>query len=237
MSCRRLRRELLEAVRFGGGLLRSGPHLDHLERCRTCRQEVSFDRELVHAVRRSLKARVDGADPSPDAWSAVIREIGVPERGVLAWFRTRSALLLRGLRTATAVSALALAVVITNGTQTTITEPDPIPSNPRSSLGDWFEQQPVLARGSIPTGARPHVYVAPPPSDPEQLLVEMALRVAPIRVAEPVAEEPDDDAASSELLFDIISGGATPLDGTDADEAEAADAASRVRGSPGGEPR
>jgi hypothetical protein len=81
------------------------------------------------------------------------------------------------------------------------------------------------------------VYVAPPPSDPEQLLVEMALRVAPIRVAEPVAEEPDDDAGSSELLFDIISGGATPLDGTDADEAEAADAASRVRGSPGGEPR
>jgi hypothetical protein len=237
MSCRRLRRELLDAVRFGGGLLRSGPHLDHLERCRTCRQEVSFDRELVHAVRRSLRARVDGADPSPDAWSAVIREIGVPERGVLAWFRARSAPLLRSLRTATAVSALALAVVITNGTQTTITEPDPTPANPRSSLGDWFEQQPILARGSIPTGNRPHVYVAPPPSDPEQLLVEMALRVSPIRVAEPVSEESDDDAASSELLFDIIAGGATPLDGTDADEAEAADVASRVRGSPGGEPR
>lgn len=237
MSCRRLRRELVDAVRFGGGLLRSGPHLDHLERCRTCRQEVSFDRELVHAVRRSLQARVDGADPSPDAWSAVMREIGVPERGVLAWFRARSALLLARLRTATAVSALALAVVITTGTQTTITEGAPAPSNPRSSLGDWFEQQPVLARGSIPTGTRPQVYVAPPPSDPEQLLVEMALRVAPILVAEPAAAEPE-EAGSSELLFDIISGGATPLDGTDADEAEAADvAASRVRGSPGGEPR
>lgn len=166
-----------------------------------------------------------------------MREIGVPERGLLAWFRARSALLVGRLRTATAVSALALAVVVANGTQTSITSAAPTPSNQGSALGDLFERQPILARGSIPTGARPEVYVAPPPSDPEQLLVEMALRAAPVTEAEPASEEPD-EPGSTELLFNFISGGASPLDGTDADEpAERGTAASRVRGSPGGEPR
>jgi hypothetical protein len=240
MSCHRLRRELVDAVRFGGGLLRAGPHLDHLERCRACREEVSFDRELVSLLRRTLRERVGEADPSPEAWTAVVRGIAAPERGLLGWFRSRSALILARLRTATAVSATTLAVLVATGTQATITDADPVPSNPRSTLGDWFERQPVVARGSIPSAHPAVVYVAPPPSDPEQVLIQSALLLSPVAAPETSESAAEEAADDRELVFDLGPGaGRSPLDDADSDEPGGGPSGMQrtVRGSPGGEPR
>ncbi|HEX9737622.1 MAG TPA: hypothetical protein VGA91_00180 [Candidatus Limnocylindria bacterium] len=73
MDCRRVARELIEFFRFGELDARSAPHLEHLEVCLACRQEVGLDRELVHQMRRALAARVDGHAPSPGAWLEIRR--------------------------------------------------------------------------------------------------------------------------------------------------------------------
>ena len=73
MDCRRVARELIEFFRFGELDARSAPHLEHLEVCLACRQEVGLDRELVLQMQRALAARVDGHAPSPGAWREIRR--------------------------------------------------------------------------------------------------------------------------------------------------------------------
>jgi hypothetical protein len=73
VDCRRAARELIEFFRFGELDARSAPHLEHLEVCLACRQEVGLDRELVIQLHRALGARVDGHAPSPGAWLAIRR--------------------------------------------------------------------------------------------------------------------------------------------------------------------
>ena len=74
MSCSQARRELLELFALGEELgSRSAPHLAHLESCAECRREVGIDRELVHNLRRALRARVEGHAPSEASWGRVRR--------------------------------------------------------------------------------------------------------------------------------------------------------------------
>ena len=79
MSCRRVARELIEFFRFGDLDARSAPHLDHLEVCQACREEVGLDRELVLQLQRALQARVDGHAASPGAWLEIRRRAVQPE--------------------------------------------------------------------------------------------------------------------------------------------------------------
>jgi len=79
MNCRRVARELIEFFRFGELDARSAPHLDHLEVCLACRQEVGLDRELVLQLQRGLAARVDGHAASPGAWLEIRRRALEPE--------------------------------------------------------------------------------------------------------------------------------------------------------------
>lgn len=112
MSCRRVSRELLERFRFGEELdARSGPHLDHLEGCLACRQEVGLDRALVTQLRRALQARVDGYAPSPSAWQLVRQRAltePAPSLGRLSWLARLPA----GLRAGGAVAAVALVLML-----------------------------------------------------------------------------------------------------------------------------
>jgi hypothetical protein len=76
MSCRQVRRELLEHFAFFDELgPRSGPHLAHLESCADCRQEVGIDRELVSYLSRALRERVEGGASSEASWELVRRRI------------------------------------------------------------------------------------------------------------------------------------------------------------------
>jgi len=80
VDCRRVARELIEFFRFGELDARSAPHLDHLEVCLACRQEVGLDRELVLQLQRALAARVDDHAPSPGAWLEIRRRALEEER-------------------------------------------------------------------------------------------------------------------------------------------------------------
>ncbi|CAN5830946.1 hypothetical protein BH20CHL8_BH20CHL8_10410 [soil metagenome] len=110
MSCGRVRRELLEIVRFGDFGPSAASHLEHLSNCRHCRDEVGFDRALVAQLRRALEARVDPEAPPSRAWYAILREVQRPEpgAGVLTW----SASLVGWLRTGTAMAGTGLALLL-----------------------------------------------------------------------------------------------------------------------------
>ena len=71
MSCRRIRRELIERFRFGELDERSAPHLAHLHGCVDCRDEVGLDRTVVRHLQRALSERVVGHDPSPNAFEGI----------------------------------------------------------------------------------------------------------------------------------------------------------------------
>ena len=64
MSCRRTCRELLWLTRFGEFGPSSAPHLEHLSGCRSCRDEVGFDRAMVQQLRLALAVRVTSDTPS-----------------------------------------------------------------------------------------------------------------------------------------------------------------------------
>jgi anti-sigma factor RsiW len=117
MSCRKVSRELLERFRFGEELdARSAPHLEHLQTCLACREEVGIDRALVTQLRRALQARVEGYAPSPTSWQLVRdRALAADERG-LAW-STWFGRLTAGLRAAGAVAAVAFVVMLGAGSQ------------------------------------------------------------------------------------------------------------------------
>jgi len=112
MSCRRICRELLWLSRFGELGPNSQPHLDHLVGCRSCRDEVGFDREMVRQLRIALAERIDGPQPSSSAWEAILKRAQTPEpRGLAAWWQ-RSIGIVSRLRTATAMAGTGLALVL-----------------------------------------------------------------------------------------------------------------------------
>lgn len=112
MSCRRICRELLSFVRFGELGPRSQPHLDHLAGCASCREEIGYDREMVQRLRRALAARVEGMDPSPQAWERILRRAQAPDpEPVDSWLGRLGAAALRR-RTTTAMAGTALALVL-----------------------------------------------------------------------------------------------------------------------------
>ena len=115
MTCRKVSRELLERFRFGEELdARSAPHLEHLQTCPTCREEVGLDRALVNQLHRALRARVEVYEPSAASWQLVRERALAADSAVLSWtswFRRLTA----GLRAAGAVAAVALVVMIGTG--------------------------------------------------------------------------------------------------------------------------
>lgn len=112
MSCKRVCRELLWLTRFGEIGPDSGPHLEHLSTCRSCRDEVGFDREMVERLRAALAERVADAAPSPGAWEAILERARAPEPQLVGWRAWSSALVGRLRLTALAASSLALILAL-----------------------------------------------------------------------------------------------------------------------------
>jgi len=177
VSCARVCRELLELSRFGELDVRSAPHIEHLVDCRACRDVIGLDRALVQQLRIALRARIHGAAPSSAAWDGILRRTQGSEAGLGAWFRRRSALVLSRLRTATAVSAMALAVLIASSTQVGIQQQHAAPSHAPSGLDERFERQSLLAMAragylKIAASETTVAYVLPArTTDPEAFMI------------------------------------------------------------------
>lgn len=169
MRCRRICRELLWLARFGEFGPSSVPHLDHLASCGGCRDEVGFDRALVQQLRVALAERIASEEPSPGSWSVILARAQTPERGLADFLRGHLASLASRLRTATAVSAVALAAIIATSTPVAITHPEAGSAETErvpSAAGELFERQPLVPRPR--NVATPVVYVpAAAPHDPE----------------------------------------------------------------------
>jgi len=110
MSCSQARRELLEYFALGEELTpHSAPHLAHLETCADCRREMGIDRELVHTLRRALRARVEGHGPSEASWEQVRSR--TVDRPVQPW--TARVVHWRGMVSAAAAAGMMLFAVAT----------------------------------------------------------------------------------------------------------------------------
>lgn len=201
MSCGRVRRELLDTVRFGELGPGSAPHLEHLAGCRACRDEVGFDRALVAQLRRALAARVDPVTPPPRAWYAILREAQRPEPRVSVW--TWSAALVGRLRTATAMAGTGLALLLALNMEV-IPVTAPSGGAPSADAEEaTLQQVPRLPTGRTTLVALANMAneqgtrVATRP-DPEQQLMQAGARVAPRpRVTE--SSQPVDDGSGAQL--------------------------------------
>ena len=156
MSCRRICRELVELFRFGELDRRSAPHLDHLAACRSCRDEVGFDRELVDRLRVALAERVAHDGPSGSAWPAILAraQADEPPAGWLRWLRWSPGVVAERLRAASGIAVVGLAAVLSAGTQLDIVQTTAPPTSDRVSVGDAFEAAVLLP------GPRPAIAVA-----------------------------------------------------------------------------
>ena len=196
MRCRRICRELLWLARFGEFGPSSAPHLDHLARCSGCRDEVGFDRALVQQLRIALTERTEQSAPSPNSWGVILERAQAPERGIGAFLHGRAGALAARLRTATAITAMALAGIIATSTQVAITHSEAGSAETEvltSAAGEHFERQPLLLRPRVDRGSPvPVLYVAAAaPSDPEAAFLVSASQASmgPVpQTIEPAAE-------------------------------------------------
>ncbi len=239
MKCRRICRELLWLARFGEFGPSSAPHLEHLSSCRGCRDEVGFDRALVEQLRVALAERIANEEPSAGAWSVILARAQAPERGFGEYLRTHAAALASRLRTATAISAVALAGIIATSTQVAISHPEGGSAETeirQSSAGDQFEMQPLIPRPR--RAATPVVYVpAAAPSDPEAAFLVTAARpvvTEAILITDAPAEEPTiETVVTLGTPFSRLS----PVDPVGSTDAPAADPAPAEENEvPAGEP-
>ena len=195
MSCRRVRRELQEIVRFGDlAPSAASPHLDHLEECRACRDDVGLDRVLVGQLRRALAARVEPYAPPARTWYAILREAQQPEPRPSVWAWSHA--FVSRLRTATAMAGTGLALVLALNMEV-IPVRAPVAPAPASDSEDVT----LLQVPRLPTGRTALVvlsnrageaggFIARP--DPEQALMQADTRLAPrgsVTASEPAPEE------------------------------------------------
>lgn len=226
MRCKRICRELLWLARFGEFGPSSAPHLDHLASCRGCRDEVGFDRALVQQLRIALAERIANEEPSSRAWDVILARAQAPEGGLAGFLRGNAASLAVRLRTATAVTAMALAGIIATSTQVAITHPEAGSAETelrQSTDGERFELQPAIPRPR--QTATPVVYVrAAAPSDPEvAFLVSASLpSVSGLPVDEVATEE---SAVESTLVIGEPFSRLTPADQVESRDAPASEPA------------
>jgi predicted hotdog family 3-hydroxylacyl-ACP dehydratase len=230
MSCRRICRELLWLARFGELGPSSAPHLDHLADCRACRDEVGFDRALVQQLRLALAERIEHAAPSPAAWGAILMRAQEPERGVRGFLQGRAAALASRLRTATAITAVALAGIIATSTHVAITHPEAGSAETEvltSTAGELYERQPLLQRAAQADPRVPVIYVPTgPPSDAEDAFLVSA-SLAGSEPAPAAAEETLESPETESSIESIVSLGGTasrvtPVDPANGGVAESA---------------
>jgi hypothetical protein len=220
MRCRRICRELLWLARFGEFGPSSAPHLDHLATCGGCRDEVGFDRALVQQLRVALAERIASEEPSPGAWSVILARAQTPEHGLGDFLRGHLVSLAARLRTATAVSAVALAAIVATSTQVAITHPAGGSAETevvQSADGEQFERQPLVPRPR--RVATPVVYVAAvAPHDPEAAFLVSA-SLPPVATASGDEVEAEETVVESAVVIRPPFSQLSPADPVDSRDA------------------
>ena len=136
MNCRNVSRALLERFRFGELDADCDAYLAHVERCRDCQDEIAIDRELAERLRRALRERVTGFDPSPAVWRAVRLQAADPEPP--GRWSTLVVSISRGMRVMVPAAALMLAAVL--AWSQPATDSGPLLVSPLASRMQWQEQ-------------------------------------------------------------------------------------------------
>lgn len=211
MRCRRICRELLWLARFGEFGPSSAPHLDHLADCGHCRDEVGFDRALVQQLRIALAARIAEEEPSPRAWEAILARAQAPDRGIWASIQRHVNGLALKLRTATAVTAMALAGIIASSTHIAITHPEAGSAETEvmpSAAGELYERQALVPRRPPGVASRvPVTYVVTSvPTDPEAAFMVTASLASPGALAASSLVGSDEIGSETGILTDITLG-------------------------------
>ncbi len=182
MSCHKVARELIERFHFGPLDRRSVPHLEHLETCAPCREEVGLDRAFVHQLQRALRERVDAVEPSPDAWT-IVRQRAMAEPTESTGWRSWLLGLGQGLRVAGAGAVIALTIVLSRA-QMDVPQQGPPPQT-LGRLGH-IEVASFVPPGGIiwPIG---DPYKPPKPIGPATGLARFAQSMSLVALVEPVA--------------------------------------------------
>jgi hypothetical protein len=240
MRCKRICRELLWLARFGEFGPSSAPHLEHLASCGGCRDEVGFDRALVQQLRVALAERIASEEPSSGAWGVILARTQAPEQGFGDFLRGHAAGLASRLRTATAVTAVALAGIIATSTQVAITHPEAGSAETEvrqdlQGLDERFQLRPLVPRPR--QIATPVVYVpAAAPRDPEAaFLVSASLPVSASPAPDEVASE-DEPTVEAVVVIVAPFSRLTPADPVDSTDAPAPYVAPESDDAPAGEP-
>jgi hypothetical protein len=174
MSCRDVQRVVADYCLFGEQDGLTAPHLEHLSDCRSCRDEAGIDRALVRELRRALAARVGEGAPSAGVWQAVLRRtqeepsaggwrrwLGLGQRGPAG-----ATPFVARLRTASALTTVALAVLMANG-QNSMPVLPAAPAPTPSETWNQFERKAVVASRIDISLVKPIVDRAPPPPPPD----------------------------------------------------------------------
>ncbi|HEX6140846.1 MAG TPA: hypothetical protein VF013_10385 [Candidatus Limnocylindria bacterium] len=183
MSCRRVSRALLEHFRFGEELdERCDEYLEHVETCRQCQHDVAVDRAMATHLRRALRERVEGFEPSPAVWRAV-RLVAADPEPPQPWYHNPVAAMTRAMRVMVPVSALMLAVALGWSTgQSSVSDAASGRPDLASSL-QWHEQLNATAALELPHDAladfipTPAVQLPRPSGDTPYAELQTAVKV------------------------------------------------------------
>lgn len=211
MRCRRICRELLWLARFGEFGPSSAPHLDHLSQCGNCRDEVGFDRALVQQLRHALAQRIAMEEgPSPRAWEGILERAVAPDHGLWAFVHRHAAGVALRLRTATAVTAMALAGIIATSTHVAITHPEAGSAETEvapSAAGELYERQALVPRPRTSVTDRAPVAYSGVflPTDPEAAFLISAAQATMALAAEANEDEAGESAIESAVTLNHVS--------------------------------
>lgn len=201
MRCRQACRELLWLSRFGELGPSSQPHLDHLSVCRTCRDQVGFDRAMVEQLRIALAERVANADPPLGAWEGILARARSTDPPRPIGVRERSAGLVNRLRWATTMAGTSLALMLALNMEIVPVSPPPAGDGASAAESPTLQQVPrmPLQRSSLAQIARQWGGAESTPARPDPEAALHAARVQPARPVEAVDVDSSKEEATAEL--------------------------------------
>jgi anti-sigma factor RsiW len=160
MSCRRVRDELLDLLRFGDRSARADAYLGHVERCQDCQHEVAVDRVLARELRQALRDRVEGYEPSPAVWRGIRLRAADPEPERGGWVGTLISAG-RTVRVMVPVAAILLAAAVTWSQFDTPVGTQDLGAAARASRAHWQGQISPAATVEHPRRAADNITPSP----------------------------------------------------------------------------